>query len=94
MAANLRRQIAFHQRRYGAAVDVQSQAAFEENIARGDKSASGSAGLRAAQDAKYQADRTVAQITSVLGELTAKLKAVEDGLKRDRSRLASAKEDV
>ena len=94
MAANLRRQIAFHERRYGAAVDVQSQAAFEENIARGDKSASGSAGLRAAQDAKYQADRTVAQITSVLGELTAKLKAVEDGLKRDRSRLASAKEDV
>lgn len=94
MSANLRRQIAFHQSRYGAAVDTQARAGLDESIARGDKSAADNSGLKAAQEAKYQADRTVAQIAATINELTAKLKAVEAGLKRDRSRLASAKEEL
>ena len=92
-AERLRAQIAFHERRYGVAVDAQAQAGLAENIARGDTSAAGREGLKSAQNAKYQADRTVAQIAAVINELTAKLKAVEDGLKRDRSRLATAKEE-
>lgn len=89
-AASLRRQIAFHQRRYAAAEDAQSRAGFA--LATADTK--DEAALQGAQNAKYQADRTVAEFNRVLSELTAKLRAVEEGLKRDRSRLASAKEEA